>query len=375
VRYLALLFGGDAQFGFSLVFHTVAQHAQYLVRGFARGANDEDKSEALLVKPVRLAQLTHGVMRGVTRGLLLFLRPAVFAAFTDARVDLERLQPIGRGETPPYAVRGGEHFFRIGKGMRGHLTSPTHGAAALQQIGLGDLDHPQQSDVLPRFSNFSLWHPACVILGCSPRLPAFVLDPVEVRVLASLLEKESTTPEYYPLTLNSLVTACNQKSNRSPVVSYDDDTVAQALDRLRARKLSSVIISGGRAQKYAQRISETLNLGRRELALLCTLMLRGQQTLGESRDRSDRIHHFDDVEQAELCLQHLIELELAVKLPRQPGQKESRYAHLLSGPVQAEESVEPEYERAPGRLSALEKEVAELRDQVRVLQQQIAQFL
>jgi uncharacterized protein YceH (UPF0502 family) len=206
-------------------------------------------------------------------------------------------------------------------------------------------------------------------------LPAFVLDPVEVRVLASLLEKESTTPEYYPLTLNSLITACNQKSNRAPVVSYDDETVSEALDRLRAQKFSTVILSGGRAQKYAQRISETLNLGRRELALLCTLMLRGPQTLGELRDRSDRMHRFEDLEQAELCLQHLIELELAVKLPRQPGQKESRYAHLLSGAVQVEESGEPEYERAPDRLSALEGEVAELREQVRVLQQQIAQFL
>lgn len=206
-------------------------------------------------------------------------------------------------------------------------------------------------------------------------MPAFVLDPVEVRVIASLLEKESTTPEYYPLTLNSLITACNQKSNRSPVVSYDDETVAEALERLRAQKLSSVIISGGRAQKYAQRISETLNLGRRELALLCTLMLRGPQTLGELRDRSERMHRFEDLDQAELCLQHLAEMELAVKLPRQPGQKENRYAHLLSGPVDVEQSVEPEYERAPDRLSALEREVDELREQVRVLQQQIAQFL
>ncbi|MCU1263114.1 MAG: hypothetical protein JWO80_5999 [Bryobacterales bacterium] len=206
-------------------------------------------------------------------------------------------------------------------------------------------------------------------------MPAFVLDPVEVRVLAALLEKESTTPEYYPLTLNALVNACNQKSNRYPVVAYDDETVSEGLERLRAKKLSTVIISGGRAQKYAQRISETLNLGRRELALLCTLMLRGPQTLGELRDRSDRMHHFEDLAQAELCLDHLIEGELAVKLPRQAGQKESRYAHLLSGEVQLEGNAEPEQERAPDRLSALETEVAELREQVRALQQQIAQFL
>ena len=198
---------------------------------------------------------------------------------------------------------------------------------------------------------------------------------MEVRVLAALLEKESTTPEYYPLTLNALVNACNQKSNRYPVVAYDDETVSEALERLRAKKLSTVIISGGRAQKYAQRISETLNLGRRELALLCTLMLRGPQTLGELRDRSDRMHHFEDLTQAELCLDHLIEGDLAVKLPRQPGQKESRYAHLLSGDVQLEGNAEPEPERAADRLSALETEVAELREQVRALQQQIAQFL
>ncbi len=193
------------------------------------------------------------------------------------------------------------------------------------------------------------------MLGSSTCLPPFVLDPVEVRVLGSLLEKESTTPEYYPLTLNALVNACNQKSNRYPVVSYDEETVSHALELLRSKKLSAVIVSGGRAQKYAQRISELLNLGRRELALLCTLMLRGQQTLGELRDRSDRMYHFDDLAQAELCLQHLMDGGLAIKLPRQPGQKESRYAHLLSGEVAVEEAMaqgESEPEGRQDRLSA-----------------------
>ena len=212
-----------------------------------------------------------------------------------------------------------------------------------------------------------------------------MLDPVEVRVLASLLEKESTTPEYYPLTLNALVNACNQKSNRHPVVSYDGETVADALELLRSKKLSSVILSGGRAQKYAQRISETLNLGRRELALLCTLMLRGPQTIGELRDRSERMYRFEDLPQAELCLQHLIVDELAVKLPRQPGQKESRYAHLLSGRVAMEAVMEaaveievdeaPEHERAADRIAALETEVSELRGRLRALEEKIAQFL
>ncbi len=180
------------------------------------------------------------------------------------------------------------------------------------------------------------------------------------------------------MTLNALVNACNQKSNRQPVVSYDDDTVMDALESLRAKKLSTVVLSGGRAQKYAQRISETLNLGRRELALLCTSMLRGPQTIGELRDRSDRMHHFEDLPQAELCLQHLMDAALITKLPRQPGQKESRYAHLLSGEVAVEESpaaAEAERERASDRLSALEAEVSELRERVRVMEQQIAQFL
>ena len=197
----------------------------------------------------------------------------------------------------------------------------------------------------------------------------FVLHPVEVRVLAALMEKESTTPEYYPMSLNALVNACNQKSNRQPVVSYDEDTVNNGLELLREKKLAAVIYSGGRVPKHAQRISEFLNLGRREAALLCTLMLRGPQTLGELRDRSDRMYHFDDLDQAQLCLDHLAEAELAVKLARQPGQKESRYAHLLSGEVAAEATAEMpvETEERADRLTALESEVAELRQEVRRL--------
>ena len=180
------------------------------------------------------------------------------------------------------------------------------------------------------------------------------------------------------MTLNALVNACNQKSNRFPVVSYDEETVTDALDQLRSKKLSSVILSGGRAQKYAQRISETLNMGRRELALLCTLMLRGPQTIGELRDRSDRMYHFEDIPQAELCLQHLIDSELAVKLPRQPGQKESRYTHLLAGEVAMEDFAapsEPERERSGDRIATLEADLSELRGRVRSLEEKIAQFL
>src|SRR6266498_2681848 len=119
------------------------------------------------------------------------------------------------------------------------------------------------------------------------------LDAAELRVLGALIEKEKTTPEYYPLTLNALVNACNQKSNRDPVVNYDDDTVSAALELLRERRLSLTIIpSGSRVNKYAHRLSESLNLGRRETAVLCTLMLRGPQTLGEIHARSERMHHF-----------------------------------------------------------------------------------
>src|SRR5437763_14241591 len=108
-----------------------------------------------------------------------------------------------------------------------------------------------------------------------------LLDPVEVRVLGALIEKEATTPEYYPLSLNALVNACNQKSNRDPVVDYDPDTVQDAVERLREKRFGLTVVGSGRVTKYAQRISETLNLGRRELAVLCTLLLRGPQTLGE----------------------------------------------------------------------------------------------
>ena len=192
-------------------------------------------------------------------------------------------------------------------------------------------------------------------------------------MLGALLEKESTTPEYYPMSLNALVNACNQKSNRHPVVSYDEETVTRALEMLKGKRFAATILGGGRVAKYAQRFSETLNMGRRELALMCTLMLRGQQTLGELRDRSDRMHHFEDLSEVESCLHHLHERGMATKLERRPGQKESRYAHLLSGPVAAEDFGETESFAGPqgDRLTILEAEVAELRAQVRALQDKL----
>lgn len=189
------------------------------------------------------------------------------------------------------------------------------------------------------------------------------LDAAEARVLGCLIEKEAATPEYYPLSLNALVNACNQKSNRDPVVSYDEETVEDAIDRLREKQLAFVITGNGRVNKYAQRISETFNLGRRELAALGVLLLRGPQTLGEIKDRSERLYAFGDLSEAEHVLEKLAEWPNAPfvkKLPRQPGQKDSRYVHLLSGePTVAEtqEAAAP----APTRMAQLEQELQQLR--------------
>lgn len=191
-----------------------------------------------------------------------------------------------------------------------------------------------------------------------------LLDPVEVRVLGALMEKEVTTPEYYPLSLNALVNACNQKSNRDPVVNYDEDTVADAADRLREKKLAILITGSGRVNKYQQRISETLNLGRRESAVLCTLLLRGPQTLGEIKDRSERMFAFADLAETETVLDKLGDWPsgaLITKLPRQPGQKEARFAHLLSG-APAVAAAEPIAAEPPvGRVAQLEKDLRDLR--------------
>jgi len=206
-----------------------------------------------------------------------------------------------------------------------------------------------------------------------------LLQPEEVRVLGSLLEKEVTTPEYYPLSLNALVNACNQKSNRDPVVEFDSSTVEQALQLLRDKGLLLAITgAGSRVPKYGHRISEKLNLGRRELAIMCELMLRGPQTLGELRTHCERMHAFDDLAEVEAVIERLP--ELIVKLSRRPGEKEVRYAHLLSGsPVmsESEERVsEPRPERVdrPDRIAALETEVAQLRDEIENLKQQFAGF-
>jgi len=146
------------------------------------------------------------------------------------------------------------------------------------------------------------------------------LDAEEIRILGSLLEKEITTPEYYPLSGNALLNACNQKSNRDPVLHLDEDTFERAIYTLRDKGLLvSITGAGSRVPKYGHRISEKLNLGRRELAILCELMLRGPQTLGELRTRAERMHPFGDLAEVESVLEHMP--ELVIKLPRRPGEK------------------------------------------------------
>src|ERR1700683_1823775 len=157
------------------------------------------------------------------------------------------------------------------------------------------------------------------------------IDAAEVRVLGALLEKEITTPEYYPLSLNALVNACNQKSNRDPVVSFDEGTVEVALEGLRAQGLAVRISGESRVPKHGQRFTEKFNLGRREAALMCVLLLRGPQTPGELRGRPARLYQFDDLETLENTLVHLAEREWVRKLPRQSGSREARWAHLLCG--------------------------------------------
>jgi uncharacterized protein YceH (UPF0502 family) len=201
-----------------------------------------------------------------------------------------------------------------------------------------------------------------------------LLQPVEVRVLGSLLEKEVTTPEYYPLSLNALVNACNQKSNREPVVEFDSNTVDQALESLRDKGLVLVITgAGSRVPKFGHRFSEKLNLGRRELAILCELMVRGPQTLGELRTHCERMHGFDDLAEVEAVVERLP--ELIVKLARRPGEKEVRYAHLLSGmPLITDTEAEAPQPTRPDRMAVLEADVAQLRSELENLKQQFAGF-
>jgi uncharacterized protein YceH (UPF0502 family) len=200
------------------------------------------------------------------------------------------------------------------------------------------------------------------------------LNPVELRVLGALIEKESTTPEYYPMSLNSLVAACNQKTNRWPVTDYTDDDVTEGLDGLKARGFAAAITGGARVTKFAERFTEKLNLGRRETAILCVLMLRGQQTVGEIKGRTERMYAFADLDETETVLQKMMDRAegvLVQKLPHAPGTKEPRYAHTLGGAVEVAAAAPVQIDR----ISTLEAEVARLRDEVAELRRRLDEVL
>jgi uncharacterized protein len=212
-----------------------------------------------------------------------------------------------------------------------------------------------------------------------------ILKEAEVRVLGALIEKDITTPDYYPLSLNALVNACNQKNNRDPVMSLDENAVAESLRGLQDKRLAGP--AGGadsRVTKYEHRIQEVFNFTRAETAIMCVLLLRGPQTPGELRGRGERMYRFEELSDVQSALQRLIEREppLVRMLPRQPGTKESRYAHLLAGEMESWEAPAAEATASSARgsggdserVARLENEVADLRREIAELKQQVESF-
>jgi len=211
-----------------------------------------------------------------------------------------------------------------------------------------------------------------------------VLDDMEVRILGCLMEKEMTTPEYYPLSLNALINACNQKSNRNPVVSFEESAVAHGLQLLQEKGLARKTHSAGsRVPKYLHAILDQFDLSRREMAVLCELLLRGPQTVGELRTHVERMSAFENLGEAEKSMQVLVEHNppLAIRLPREPGRKECRYMHLFSGEVGTEKAGYelPDEKSAPQKgalekIIRLEEEVARLRRELEELKQAFLLF-
>jgi uncharacterized protein YceH (UPF0502 family) len=206
------------------------------------------------------------------------------------------------------------------------------------------------------------------------------LTPAQARVLGALIEKEVTTPDYYPLSLNALINACNQRSNREPVMDLNEEEVRDALIGLQDHRLAGPAQGAdSRVSKYEHRLGEAFNFSRAETALLCVLLLRGPQTPGELRGRTERMHRFEEIGDVLAGLQKLMEREppLVAVLPRQPGTKESRYAHLLSGEVAAAPATASAAVSAPvrtaddDRVAQLESDVAELRKEVAALRLKI----
>jgi uncharacterized protein YceH (UPF0502 family) len=215
---------------------------------------------------------------------------------------------------------------------------------------------------------------------------ALQLSDIEARVLGALVEKESTTPEYYPLSLNALANACNQKSNRDPVMTLDEEAVRQALRLLSEQALVRSAGGDSRVAKFEHRLNELYNFHRHEIAVLCVLLLRGPQTPGELRTRAERMYVFEDLEAVHSALHLLMRREppLVKILPRQPGTKESRYLHLFSGDTAPTEQVAAEHiaeAQAPSknsqdgdRVAQLEAEIVELRRELNTLREQFAMF-
>lgn len=208
-----------------------------------------------------------------------------------------------------------------------------------------------------------------------------LLSEVEVRVLGSLIEKDITTPDYYPLSLNALVHACNQKNNRDPVMTLDEEAVRAALDSMQLQRVAGPASGAdSRVTKYEHRLQEVFNFDRREIAILCVLLLRGPQTPGELRGRAERMYRFEELEDVHATLDRLSQREppLVAVLPRQPGTKESRYMHLLSGDAPPAEPGRSRGTDIPSagsdRVAQLESEVADLRREVAEIQQQLAAF-
>jgi uncharacterized protein len=209
------------------------------------------------------------------------------------------------------------------------------------------------------------------------------LTAAEARVLGALVEKEVTTPDYYPLTMNSLINACNQRSNREPVMNLDEDETRQALHGLEDIRLAGRARSAdGRVTKYEHWLGEAFNFSRAEIALICILLLRGPQTPGELRGRTERMHDFAEISDVTAGLQKLMDREppLVALLPRQPGARESRYAHLLSGPVESIPMPSATLSASPAiaitseqsdRIAQLESTVAELQREIAALREKI----
>jgi uncharacterized protein YceH (UPF0502 family) len=213
--------------------------------------------------------------------------------------------------------------------------------------------------------------------------PNLLLNDTEVRVLGSLIEKDITTPDYYPLSLNALVNACNQKNNRDPVMTLDEGTVRDALSSLQEKRLAGP--AGGadsRVTKYEHRLQEVFNFDRREIAVLCVLLLRGPQTPGELRGRTERMYRFETLDDVQSTLQRLTDRQpsLVRVLPRQPGTKESRCMHLLAGDIAALPEPEIAAETVPAgnsdrhRIAALEAELSSLKQEVELLRRKLTEF-